>query len=465
MRITSALAATAAALSLVGCTCVDRSDVIRVKATEGDATAAIQGAIDRAFTAGGGKVVIGCGRWNVKALRLRSRVTLHLEAGAEIRGSRNIDDYFILDNDTIEPVPSEWITHEAWDIEQSCSKDNFTRYPASRWNNGLIRLLNAEDAAIVGEPGSVIDGMNPFDPIGEENYRGPQGVSAINCKRLTLKGYTIRNTGNWAHRIADTVGLDVDRVTCEAGHDGVHINGCDDVRIRRCTFRTGDDCVAGFDNTNVLVEDCILNTACSGFRFAGTGVEIRRCHLNGPAQFGFRGSLSYEDKKAGAPSGKAKRWNVLSFFTYYADGTHPVRQNAGAIRISDSTCDNVDRFLHYNYGNEKWQRGKPMTDITFERVTATRVKMPISAWGDVRTPIDLTFKDCAISFSEPIGEFIRGAYIGKVELDRVCVRGVDGPVVRLWKADEKTPEVKLSRTIGVGKDPVKADGPWPVRGI
>ena len=445
----------------------ERNDAIeyRARPTVGDATAAIQGEIDRAFRAGGGKVVVGRGDWHVKALRLRSRVTLYLESGATLYGSRNIDDYFVLDHDAVEPVPREWISHEAWTLEQSCSADNFTRYPASRWNNGLIRLLGAEDAAIVGEKGSVIDGCNPFDPIGEEFYRGPQGVSAINCRRLVLKGYTIRQTGNWAHRIADTEELLVENVTCEAGHDGVHVNGCDGVVIRNCVMKTGDDCVAGFDNTKVLVEDCFLNTACSGFRFAGTDVTIRRCTLQGPAEYGFRGSLSKDDKAAGAPSGKAKRNNMLSFFTYYSDGTHPVRQNAGRIEIVDCTSDNTDRLLHYNYGNEKWQRGKPMTDVTFRNVKATRIKMPVSAWGDRAVPVKVAFVNCEIGFKTPQPEFIRGSFISSVELENVRVTGVNGPLVRLWNAEALRPAVKTVNVTGVGDDVVTATTPWSVRGI
>ena len=456
-----------AAALVAGCANDRRTTArFRVQPTVGDATAAIQGEIDRAFKAGGGKVVVGRGEWSVKSLRLRSRVTLYLESGATIRGSRNPEDYFILDDDKVEPVPREWITHEAWTLEQSCSLDNFTRFPASRWNNGLIRILGAENAAIVGEKGSVIDGCNPFDPIGEELYRGPQGVSAINCKHLVLKGYTIRQTGNWAHRIADTTDLLVENVTCEAGHDGVHVNGCDDVTIRNCIMKTGDDCIAGFDNTNVLVEDCYLNTACSGFRFAGTDVNIRRCTLKGPAEYGFRGSLSKEDKAAGAPSGKAKRNNMLSFFTYYSDGTHPVRRNAGRIEISDCVSDDTDRLLHYNYGNEKWQRGKPMTDITFRNVRATRIKMPISLWGDRGVPVRLMLKDCEIGFSVPQEEFIRGAYISAVELENVKVTGgVNGPLVRLWHADECKPAVRVENAEGVGSKIVPTDADWKVKAI
>jgi len=438
----------------------------RVRPTVGDATTAIQGEIDRAFKAGGGTVVVGKGDWNVKSLRLRSRVTLYLESGAKLFGSRNPDDYFILDDDRVEPVARDWITHEAWTLEQSCSLDNFTRYPASRWNNGLIRLLGAEDAAIVGEKDSVIDGCNPFDPIGEEFYRGPQGVSAINCRRLVLKGYTIRQTGNWAHRIADTTDLLVENVTCEAGHDGVHVNGCDDVTIRNCIMKTGDDCVAGFDNTNVLVEDCYLNTACSGFRFAGTNVKIRRCTLKGPAEYGFRGSLTKEDKESGAPSGKAKRNNMLSFFTYYSDGTHPVRQNAGKVEIVDCTSDDTDRLLHYNYGNEKWQRGKPMTDISFRNVRATRIKMPVTLWGDREVPVRISFANCEVGFSSPQPEFIRGAYVSDIVLENVRVTGgVNGPLARVWHADERKPDVRVKNVSGVGTDVSAAETPWKVRGI
>ncbi|MDO5320593.1 MAG: hypothetical protein Q4G65_18355, partial [bacterium] len=179
---------------LSGCLCCSSERIFWIGAVEGDATQRIQQAIDEAFRGGGGTVRLGPGTHAVKSLRVRSRVTLYLEKGTTILGSRNPEDYFILDSDSVEPVSPSLITHEAWTIEQSCTLDNFTKYPASRWNNGLIRLLGATDAAIIGEPGSVIDGHDPYDPIGEEFYRGPQGISAINCTNLTLRGYTIRNT-------------------------------------------------------------------------------------------------------------------------------------------------------------------------------------------------------------------------------------------------------------------------------
>lgn len=431
----------------------------------GDNTAYIQRAIDYAYYAGGGAVKLSSGEWDLKSIRLRSRVTLHLGTNAILRASRNIGDYFILDEDNVEPVPRKWVTHEAWSEEQSCSTDNFTRYPASRWNNGIVRLLGAIDSAIIGEPGSVIDGLNPYDPLGEEYYRGPHGISAIGCTNLTLKGYTIRNTGNWAHRIADTANLAVDGVTCLAGHDGIHINGCDGVRIVNCTMKTGDDCVAGFDNSDIVVQNCYLNTACSGFRFAGTRVLIERCELKGPAEYGFRGSLSLEDKANGAPSGRAKRTNMLSFFTYYADGTHPVRQNAGRIVIRDCVSHGTDRYFHYNYGNEKWQRGKPMTDITFERVRATGLKLPISVWGDRDVPVKIRFYECELGYDVPMTSLLIGSYIARIDIAGLRVTGVEGPLLRIWNAAVVNPEIWLSGLNGVSGKIQPELGPWTVRGF
>ena len=438
---------------------------VRVKPQTGDATAAIQGEIDRAFSAGGGTVVLGKGEWKVGSLRVRSRVTLYLESGATICGSRDPDDYFILAGDPLEPVPRNLIKYGSWKWADGATNDAWVRFTGSRWNNGLIRLLNAEDAAVIGEKGSVIDGRDPYDALGEEHYRGPHGVSAINCKRLTLKGYTIRNTGNWAHRIAETSDLLVENVTCEAGHDGVHVRGCGRVVIRGCVMKTGDDCVAGFGNSDVLVEDCYLNTACSGFRFAGTGVTIRRCTLKGPAEYGFRGSLSQAERIAGAPSGKAKRKNMLSFFTYFGDYEHPTRPNAGKIEIVDCTSDGTDRLLHYNFGNEQWQRYKPMTDITFRNVKATNVKLPIALWGDCKVPVRAVFKDCDVSFSVSPGEFIRGAYIESLELENVKVTGVKGPLLRLWHAEEKKPVLKAEKVDGIVPEITPSTAPWNVRGI
>ena len=56
-------------------------------------TAAIQGAVDACAAAGGGRVTLPAGRYLSGSVFLKSHVELHLEMGAVLRGSTDLDDY------------------------------------------------------------------------------------------------------------------------------------------------------------------------------------------------------------------------------------------------------------------------------------------------------------------------------------------------------------------------------------
>ena len=61
---------------------------------------------------------------------------------------------------------------------------------------------------------------------------------------------------------------------------------------------------------------------------------------------------------------------------------------------------------------------------------------------------------------------MRGAYIAAVDLENVKVTGViDGPLLRLWHADELKPSVRVDKVIGVGTEVKPADEAWNVKGI
>lgn len=151
-------------------------------------TGAIQAAIDACFLAGGGRVVIPAGIYLTGGLRLRSNVALYLKSGAILRGSSNHEDYDLYRNDTLEPIGT-------------CDEEHQGKNPYSRWNNGLIKALNAKNIAIVGEEGSYIDGNDCYDPTGEEKYRGPHGINIWDCENILLEGYTLMNSANWAQAI------------------------------------------------------------------------------------------------------------------------------------------------------------------------------------------------------------------------------------------------------------------------
>ena len=156
-------------------------------------TAAIQAAIDACFAAGGGRVTVPAGTFLTGSIRLRSRVTLHLQAGAVLKGSRDPQDYFGYRTDAVEPLAAECITDSLYTppsmrmtatYEDSKPEFDFLRVAGSRWNNALIRAFDAEDIAIEGEEGSVIDGSNTYDALGEEQYRGPHAITLFHCTNV-----------------------------------------------------------------------------------------------------------------------------------------------------------------------------------------------------------------------------------------------------------------------------------------
>ena len=365
-------------------------------------TEKIQAAIDYCFSLGGGTVEIPEGVFMTGGIRLRSNITLHLLKNAVLKGSKNPEDYFSYVDDKIEPL-GKLVTDAEWNrAELSDNKDKdyeFMRLAGSRWNNGLIRAINAENIAIIGENGSVIDGSDCFDEKGEENYRGPHLISMYYCKNVVLRGYCAKNSANWAHAAFYCDNIMMENVTVLAGHDGIHVTVCSNVRVTDCKFYTGDDCVAGFANINVTVKNCELNSACSALRFGGTNVLVEKCHMYGPCKYLFRGSLTDEEKRNGiAPSVEGHRNNMLSAFTYYSDFSFPIEYQPGNIIIRDCKIDYADRFLHYNYsGNEMWQQNRPLESLIFENIEATGISMPLTAYGDEKVPITLEFNNINVS--------------------------------------------------------------------
>lgn len=418
-----------------------------IAGTDALQTKAFQSAIDAVFEAGGGTVEIPAGKYCIGGIRLRSNVTLYLCSGAELYGSRNPEDYNILNEDALEPLPKEYRTDQLYEpFVKGKTRDYSYTLPGGRWSNAMIRAVCAENAAVIGESGSLIDGCDCFDGLGEEKYRGPHGISMYHCRNVRFSGYTVRNTGNWAHCIYYSRNIYWDHVTVLAGHDGIHVTGCENILIQNSEFYTGDDCVAGFGNVNTVIHDCMLNTACSGLRFGGTNVLVRNCRFFGPARYFFRGSLTEDEKRNGAlPNGQNHRTNMLSMLTYYADFSIEIPEQPGNIVIRDCVAENVDRFLHYNFsGNERWQSNRPLKSLRFEKITATGIIMPITAYGSKDLPLDLTLRDVNLSFAKGY-ESNPAFWIANCErvvLERICVKNRYGaPLIKTWT---KHPDVRFS---------------------
>lgn len=404
-------------------------------------TQIIQEAIDKVFLAGGGKVIIPKGRFRTGGFRLRSNITLYLEKGAVLEGSRDPEDYFNHFNDKLEPFPEELLTKEPR-VSNKGQLLNYEKH-GGRWYNALIRAYKAENIKIIGEEGSQIDGMDCYDEFGEEAYRGPHATCFIKCNNLYLSGYEIINSSNWAHSLWYCNNIELDKVTVTAGHDGCHMRYCRNVYIHDCTFNTGDDCVAGYNIWNISVKNCEMNTACSAFRLGPTNALIENVHAYGPPKCLKRGTLSLEDKKAGVHEvPKDREWDFMLNFWTYASVKYYTTENPGNENIIFRNCtiENVDRFIQYNFsGNSPWQSGCPLLDVKFENLTAKNIKYPLTIYADKDKHIKFRMENVDVSIRKGYEHlhFMDAANFDLIELKNVNVKNSNANVlIKKWTDDD-----------------------------
>lgn len=348
----------------------------------------------------GGEVVLADGRWHIGSLRLHSNTTLRLSGGTKLIASENWQDYE--DHHvptTLGYMKSPWV-RAAWNLP-----DHYIVAP--------VVAFNAENVAVIGEAGSVIDGSDCYDPAGEEKFRGPMGMVFSNCRGVTLKGYTYQRSANWAHQIDSCTGVTMENVTVLGGHDGINIHHCTGVRIENCDFRTGDDCVAGYDAENVVIRGCSFNTSCSSFRFGGRNLLVENCRFWGPGEY---------------PHRVSGRHNTLCLFEYYAMRYDTCRFNSGNWVIRNCTVDMVDRLINYRHGEDWMHEGRPLEDVTVENVKITNLHEPAVLKATPGNPMTLTMKDVRLNWRQGIpreGMFITSPDV-KMVLDNVKIQGFNG---------------------------------------
>ena len=383
-------------------------------------TKAIQDTIDACFLSGGGRVVIPCGIFITGGIRLRSGVELYLESGAILRGSENPEDYNGFWEDTLEPVRDESF--------EGCIR---SAVATSSWCNGLIRVLDAENVTITGEKGSYIDGRNVYNAEGEEKYRGPHAISVWRCKGLTLSGYTIIDSANWAHAIIQSSDILVQNISVYGGHDGFDIRTCDNVLIENCLFHTGDDCIAGFDNHDVTVRNCDLATACSVFRFGGNHVLIENCRSS-PAPFGFRGSIPKDQRQFSPLPAESARHIAHTAFLYYCDFRAEIRRVPGDITVRDCSFDGTRQLFRLEFdGEHKWCCNRSLSSITFENCEFLNLDKEGVLHGDENEKVSYTLKNCRITKKEDAENFplLICTNFEKVTLENIQLEGFAQPYV------------------------------------
>ncbi|HDR9256272.1 TPA: glycoside hydrolase family 28 protein [Burkholderia vietnamiensis] len=125
--------------------------------------------------------------------------------------------------------------------------------------------------------------------FGLGHYLRPCMVEFIGCTNVLMENYQTQNTPFWQHHPTASRNVVIRGVTTNSigpNNDGFDPDACTDVLCERCTFNTGDDCVAiksGKDRDTEygpakrhLIRDCTMNSGHGGITLGsemGGGVE------------------------------------------------------------------------------------------------------------------------------------------------------------------------------------------------
>ena len=337
-------------------------------------TSYINGAIELCEKQGGGTVIIPPGIFITGTIHLKSNVNLYLEKGAVIKGISEINAY-----QSYKPTKNL----DKFNSIGDDSKSNANSTSDENWIKTLVLGVGIQNVTISGE--GIIDGNHVFNPIGEENMRGPHTIIIAESRNISLSNFTINKAANYAFLGYDIENVIFQNMTINEGWDGIHIRGGKNIIIRNCNFFTGDDAIAGGFWENMVITNCYINSSCDGIRviMPVNGMDISYCQFMGPGKYPH------------LTSGVKKRTNTLSAILLQPGGWGGAPGDLKNIHIHDLEMDNLANPFMFvlNEGNN----GK---DILVEKVIATRINMSalsVESWkGGVFE--NLTFRDINIQY-------------------------------------------------------------------
>jgi type 1 glutamine amidotransferase len=185
-------------------------------------TDAIQKAIDACASAGGGTVVVPKGQFLVGTVLLKDNVTLHVDEGAELRGTTDLSKY-----KNVDPF-----------------KDGLGADVG-------YAMLAAVDAKNVGISGNGTIHGNGKAVAAAKGFKGegwgfrPMLLRVVRCENVNVRGVTFRDSASWTTNYFRCRNVTIDGVTIDSHvaphNDGINIDSCEDFTIRDCDVDSGDD--------------------------------------------------------------------------------------------------------------------------------------------------------------------------------------------------------------------------------
>jgi polygalacturonase len=303
-------------------------------------TEALQKAIDDCSRKGGDIISLPPGEYLTGTIILKDNVTLHLQKGAVISGSGDINDY-----------------------------------PDKGRRKALIFAENAYNIAISGD-GEINGNGSAF--IQENNAPNrPTLILFFDCEKVDVNGIKMTDAGFWTFRFVRCDGVNIHHVNVE-GHANWNNDGFDieskNVVISDCNLDTDDDAICfksedpDFVVENVTVKNCNLASNCNFIKFgtASAGgfrnIKVSDCATTKCSQSKFR----FWEKIV--PGVAEPVTGIAGIALEVVDGGF--MEN---ITISDIMMEDVQTPIFIRLGKRKVSDDSYLKNILIENITASSV--------------------------------------------------------------------------------------------
>ena len=254
-------------------------------------TTLINKTINKLNANGGGTLYFPAGTYLTGAIRMKSNITIELEAGATLLFSDNFDDY----------LPFVEMRHEgilmksfspliyAVDAENITIKgEGKLDGQGKKWWDELFRVMadiKANGVRDINKYQAMWDNANDVKALYAETNQDyvssmkrrffrPPFIQPVRCKNVTIVGVTIVNSPFWTVNPEFCENVTVDRVTINnplsPNTDGINPESCRYVHISNCHISVGDDCITlksgrdlqgrklGWANENITITNCTM---------------------------------------------------------------------------------------------------------------------------------------------------------------------------------------------------------------
>jgi len=257
-----------------------------------DSSAAFRRAIAACAAAGGGRVVVEGGTFLTGPIHLRSRVNLEVKEGATIKfltDPKAYEQYVLTRFEGVEMMGLSPLIYasNARDVaitgtgtlDGQAGNDVWWHWNGNArygWKQGAGNQRAARAHLFEMAERNVPVAQRRF---GVDSFLRPNFIQPYGCTNVLIEGVSIRNSPMWEINPVLCRNVTVRGVQIAShgpNNDGCDPESCRDVLIERCSFDTGDDCIAiksgrnadgrrvNVPTENVIIRDCEMRDGHGG---------------------------------------------------------------------------------------------------------------------------------------------------------------------------------------------------------